>query len=232
MSGVRVETIDCPIRIRVSREPLTLSDDEQQTIDRAWDRLCQANPRYFNGRILSFESFDRGSGIASARDVEYRLHAVRETMNSGVRFFGVTGLLAAVEDDQTRYLLGRRGASVHEYPGLWEFAPCGGIDPPPDRDLLTTGAIIGELCREASEELGIDLSQASPKPLALVHDEPVGSTDLVLRIELGARPAITTGWEYPETRWLTLDEVRALHHATGGGVIPTTLAMADRLQDP
>lgn len=226
-AGVRVEPLAGELSIEIRREPLGVSEEQQRRIDRAWQGLCAQNPRYFDGRILSFEAYDATRRVATARDVAYRYHAARDAVDSGVSFFGVTGLLRAGD----RFLVGKRASTVHEYPGQWEFAPCGGIDPPPAaQDILSPGEIAQELRREAGEELGIDLVLDAPRAVALVHDDPVGSTDLMLLIDLPARPETDGNWEYQQARWLTLAEIVALHGAGGEAVIPTTLAMADHVR--
>lgn len=226
MKRVRVEPLNGAITIEVRRAALPTSTEQHALTEEAWQTLCAQNPRYFDGRILSFESYDAARGTVTARDVAYRLHAVRSTVNSGVAFFGVTGLLRVAG----RYMIGKRADSVHDYPGQWEFAPCGGIDPPPaGQDILSPDEIAQELRREAREELGIDLSATDPAPIALVHDEPVGSTDLMMLIDLSNQPVTTGNWEYAETRWLTLIEIQALQGAEDESVIPTTLAVADYL---
>lgn len=231
MKPVRIEPISAPITIEVLRDPILPNAEQERSIERAWQGLCAKNPRYFNGRILSFESYDPSTGVAIARDVEYRLHAVRDTVDSGIAFFGVTGVLRAVDSGRSRFMLGKRGESVHQYPNQWEFAPCGGIDPPPaGQEVLSPSEIAQELCREGQEELGMDLSTAVPKPLALVHDDPVGSTDLMMLIDLPKEPAAGRNWEYSETNWLTLDDIWALQRDSGEIVIPTTLAMVEHLQ--
>ena len=235
-SGVRIEPVAGPVTIDVRSEPLPVDAEHTERVDRAWRAMCADNPRYFDGRILSFESYDPAAGRAAARDVAYRYHAARGTVDSGVVFFGITGLIRV----GGLYLLGKRGGSVHDYPGRWEFAPCGGIDPPPEGRAasLTPEDIARELRREAREELGLDLSATQPRPIALVHDDPAGSTDLMMLIEPGTRPDAGPGagpnwdpnWEYSQTRWLTLGQIRDLDRSAEGGVIPTTLAMAEHLR--
>jgi len=232
LTACRVEPVSGPITIDVRREMLARTPEQEKAIERAWQALCAQNPRYFNGRILSFESFDASTNTAVARDVEYRPHAVRGTVDLGIAFFGVTGVLRSVERGVPRFLLGKRAPTVHQYGDQWEFAPCGGIDPPPaGQERLSPGQIFGELVREASEELGLDLSDATTRPLALVHDDPVGSTDLMLLVDLPAIPSTGTNWEYSATRWLTLDEIAGLHASPDETVIPTTLAMLPLLRD-
>ncbi|MCC5824516.1 MAG: NUDIX hydrolase [Phycisphaerales bacterium] len=229
MTGCRIEPVTGPLTVRVLREPVPRTPEQARAIDDAWGALCAANPRYFNGRILSFESYDPAAGAATARDEEYRAHAVKRTVDLGLSFFGITGILCVRGDDgRDRVMLARRGDSVHDYPGMWEFGPCGGIDPPGSGDRLTPDDLAAELTREAAEELGLDLSGATLTHLALVHDTPdIGSTDLMVLARLPSMPETDgVNWEVSGTRWATLNELTAWCERRPGEVIPTTRAMA------
>lgn len=231
MSDLRVQPIVGPVSVAVSREPKTRTPDQRARIDRAWSALVAANPGYFDGPILSFESYDPDAGVAYARVDGYAAHAVRGSVNLGLSYFGITGVLRVREPDARRYLLARRSPRVHEYPGQWEFGPCGGIDPPPpDRRTLTHNDLVDEIAREAREELGLDLCGAAIAPAAFVHDEPVGSTDLMMLVDLPARPAFDANWEYTRQMWLTLPEILAWDGSLGT-VIPTTRSFARWLHD-
>ncbi len=231
MTGCVVEPLAGPLTVRVLREPVPRTARQAVGIEAAWNSLLAANPRYFNGRILSFESYDPGSGTATARDEEYRAHAVKRSVDLGLKFFGITGILCAPDADGVdRVMLARRGPTVHDYPNLWEFGPCGGIDPPPSAqgDTLTPDILAAELRREAHEELGLDLTGATLTHLALVHDTPdIGSTDLMVLARLPAMPhTAAANWEVSATRWLTLPELAAWCDTRPHEIIPTTRAMA------
>jgi 8-oxo-dGTP pyrophosphatase MutT (NUDIX family) len=229
MTGCVVEQVTGPLTVRVLREPVARVPAQAAGIAAAWDALVAKNPRYFNGRILSFESYDPATGIAAARDEEYRAHAVKRTVDLGLKFFGITGILCAPGDDGIdRVMLARRGATVHDYPGMWEFGPCGGIDPPQAGEVLTPEDLAAELSREAREEIGLDVSDATLTHLALVHDTPdIGSTDLMVLVRLPSIPdAAHASWEVSATRWLTLAELTAWGRAEPHAIIPTTRAMA------
>jgi 8-oxo-dGTP pyrophosphatase MutT (NUDIX family) len=226
-TGCRVEPVRGAVTVRVVREPVARTPEQAAGIAAAWDRLCASNPRYFNGRILSFESYDAATGVAVARDEEYRAHAAKRSVDLGLSFFGITGVLCVGEGAGTRYMLARRGESVHDYPGQWEFGPCGGIDPPASGDTLTPADLVAELAREAREELGIDLTGAELTHLALVHDRPaIGSTDLMVRCRLASEPVTASNWEVSGTRWVTLDELVAWGERRPEAIIPTTRALA------
>jgi 8-oxo-dGTP pyrophosphatase MutT (NUDIX family) len=229
MTGCVVEPVTGPLTVRVLREPVARTPAQAAGIAAAWDTLAAQNPRYFNGRILSFESCDPATGIALARDEEYRAHAVKRTVDLGLKFFGITGILCTPGPEGTdRVMLARRGATVHDYPGMWEFGPCGGIDPPESGDTLTPDDLAAELRREAHEELGLDLTDAGLTHLALVYDTPdIGSTDLMVLVRLPSIPdAARANWEVSATRWLTLAELAAWAEAEPDAIIPTTRAMA------
>lgn len=229
MTGCRVEPVRGPVSVRVLREPAPRTPEQARAVRDAWAGLLASNPRYFNGRILSFESYDAATGIALAREEEYRAHAVKRSVDLGLRFFGITGVLCAPGPGGDRYALARRGERVHDYPGLWEFGPCGGIDPPAVGDLLGPDDLARELAREAEEELGLSFEGAALTHLALVHDRPsVGSTDLMVLVRLASVPegGGPGNWEVSAVRWVTLPELLAWAARAPDEIIPTTRAMA------
>jgi 8-oxo-dGTP pyrophosphatase MutT (NUDIX family) len=192
--------------------------------------LCNQNPRYFNGGMLGFESFDPDTGVIQARVEQYKHHAVRDAVNIGISLLAVTGVLCARDGDQTKYMIGKRSPAVHRYSNLWEFGPCGGVDVPPSEiDALGFDAIVQELNRESIEETGIDLSRAQVTPLAMVHDDAVGSVDIVLCVELPHIPTIKSSWEYAQTQWVRLDDLNEQIKSDPRGFIPTTAAIAQLL---
>lgn len=214
--------------MRVTPGPGERTPEQAAAIDRAWAGLLATNPRYFNGPILAFESYDPATGIATARREEYRAHAVKRSVDLGLAFFGITGIICVAGAGAPRVLLTQRSETVHDFPGQWEFGPCGGIDPPaPDLAHLTPDALASELAREAREELGIDLAHASLHHLALVHDTPdIGSTDLVVLARLDTEPRTAGNWEVTGAQWTTLPDLVAWCERSPDEVIPTTRAVA------
>jgi len=231
---VQIEPIMTQITIEIDRDRLQLTDAQQYCIDEAWRTLCDRNPRYFNGGMLAFNGFDSSTGVISAAVEQYKHHAVRDSIDLGIELLAVTGVLVAQDGDgRLKYLIGRRSPSTHRYGNLWEFGPCGGVDVPThDTDSLDFNAILGDLNREAMEEAGIDLSHARSTPMALVHDEAVGSVDIVIRAELPTMPQMKSSWEYVDHAWISLVELIQRIESSPEEFIPTAIAIARMLDAP
>ena len=221
----RVEKYIKPLTIEIDRSPRT--DTPSDVADRAWEALCEQNPRYFNGPILAFDSFDRESGIIRAHIDDYKNHAVRANADPGVRILSVTGIFTTVLDNEPAYLLGKRAKSTHWYGGKWEFGPSGGIEVPPDeRGSIDTIGVIRELQREAIEEAGLDLRGCQASVLGLAHDESVGSVDIVIGVEVPKAYEHNANWEYTGARWVTQSELLAWIDREPGAFIDPTIELA------
>ncbi len=205
----------------------TLDPETQRRIDHAWAGLCAQNPRYFNSPMLSFESASakNASIVASVRP--YMHHAVRDSIDLGISLLAVTAVLF-VED---RVLVGKRSAHSHRYAGLWELGPSGGIDVPGDRDQLDHQAVLQEAIREVHEEAGFIPKLLRDDIVAMIHDHEVGSTDLVVVMEIESPESLSINWEYTDTRWLTLDGLNAWCDERPGELIPTSVALARYLRE-
>lgn len=225
---VRIEPFELlhPIKIVIDRS--RKHHEQQDAIDDAWQALCAHNPRYFNGPILVFDSFDPDSGVIHASIEEYKNHAVRDTVDVGISLLSVTAMLYADGDQHMVYLLGQRSHDLHRYGGLWELGPSGGVDVPRFRKTLGMKKIMKEIEREVAEEVDIQLSKSPYHPIALVHDDEVGSTDIAIQLLIGQAPKLTINWEYTQTRWMTLEELYQSTLSNPEEFIPTTIALADR----
>lgn len=231
IESVRIERIDSMPSIKIHPSSLRASHEQLLQADRAWDAMVRKNPRYFNGAMLAFQSFDksfdRSSNTIHASVEQYKHHAVRDQVHLGLQLLAVTGIVCyADDDDNQRYLIGKRSPETHRYGNLYEFGPCGGIDVPADQSsCIEPNEIISELLRESKEEAQISLTDAELSPLAIVHDEKVGSVDIVVMTQIKSPPAISTGWEYLTTEWKSLTELRAMCSTDPCMLIPTTQAL-------
>lgn len=214
--------------MRIDRDPAKFPVQHIKQVECVWEQFQESNPRYFNGGILSFASFDTNSGTIHARAEEYKHHAVRDSIDLGVTLLAVTGVLVATDEQGCeRIMIGKRSPTTHRYGNLWEFGPCGGIDQPPSEiQMLDQHMILQELHRESIEEAGIDLSNATITPMALVHDDSVGSVDAVYRVQLASIPRQQSSWEYLECDWLSVEELRNRIITHPDRFIPTAFPIA------
>ncbi len=228
---VRIEAITEPVTIKIDRSPKV--HQQADAVDAAWQGLCAKNPRYFNGQMLAFDSYDAATGVIHASVEEYKKHAVRDTVDSGISLLAVTAILCAPDHVRSTgvYLLGKRSPELHRYGGLWELGPSGGVDVPRIGKTLNIKHICSEIAREIKEEIGVKVSGQPHAARALIHDDAVGSTDIAIPVVLDQVPSLKTNWEYTETQWLTLDELYEWTQTHPQEMIPTTIKLARHLYE-
>ncbi len=226
---IRIEPISTSPTIVISRTPK--NHPQADAIEQAWQGLCAQNPRYFNGQMLAFDSYDPTTGVIRTSVEEYKHHAVRDTVDLGISLLATTAIITAPDEhSESRYLLGQRSPSTHRYGNRWELGPSGGVDVPADgTDQLEFDAIVNELKREIIEEIGIKIGACPSATIALVHDDAVGSVDIAIEIELPTMPALDRSWEYVDCRWIPLAELLDWAAKHPEELIPTTVALALRL---
>lgn len=209
----------------------------------AWDRMREANPRFYDGPILAYQRFDRETNTVHTALNRYARLAIRagEGIETGVTTLSVTGILVARDAFGIEHaLLARRGMTTRIYGGLWEFAPSGGIDPPPTTEQLESGARLDgtdawrQLLLELEEELDLPVAPDPGTIVGINTDNFAHSTDLIFRVDL-VRPledliaaqARSSGenWEYSETRWIALAELAAFEEQSPDEIIPPTRAV-------
>lgn len=242
--GVLVAPLRCSLgALRVEIGPGRAATDPgtEERIAAAWRRMTGANPRLFNGPILSVRGFDpapdgRPGGVLHAAVDEYRRLAVQPEVPTGTRQLSVTGLLVARDSGGREHVcLGRRSHQTRMYGGLWELAPSGGVDPPG----AGAGSLGGEdlwraLVREIEEELALPATPEPVEIVALIADPASFSVDALVRAEVPmpaesliarARGASShERWEYESVRWVPLADLLAFIAAEP--VIPPLAAAA------
>lgn len=170
-------------------------------VDERWNRLCEANPRYFDGAMLQVLGVSRnghGGVQVHVQECSYRFYAVQKATGSdagldcGVRPLGVKAVVTVGD----RVLVGRRSRQVAFYPGMWEFVPGGSVEPgrEPSQEIL----------RELREEAGLAASGPAVA-VALLFDPHAFTWEIVHRVRVDDGGAVQLGWEYDEFRLTTAD---------------------------
>jgi 8-oxo-dGTP pyrophosphatase MutT (NUDIX family) len=195
--------------IRLRRPPVVVATEgrfvppgiDLDAVDARWSALCAANPKYFDGSMLQVLGTSRngyGGVQIHVQECSYRFYAVQRAdgawpgLDCGVRPLGVKGIARRGEE----VLLGRRSQRVAFYPGLWEFAPGGGLEPGVDP--------AAQVVKELSEETGLS-ARAAPIAVALLHDPVAFTWEIVHRLDLGLDALPELGWEYDEFRFVARD---------------------------
>ena len=207
--GVRVHLLDGrfpPVAIlEAARHPWPAEHE------RAWRRLCAANPKLHDGPIwAATRASAAGLTVTLDRYKRLAIQADPAVGDLGVRHVGIKGLTTAIDHaGVVRTLLARRGPHTRAYPNMWEIAPAGGVEA---HKPLSAGSIVETLILEAREELGIDASPSASavRPLLLLEDERARSVVFIAHLpwpgafDPGWRLPTTgpAAWEYSQMQWL------------------------------
>ena len=164
-----------------------------EAVNRKWDELCEQNSAYFDGEILHVLGVHRngcgGATIQVAR-TSYRFHAV---MDLGIKPLGVKGICKKGGE----YLFGLRGNAMGVYPGTWEFAPSGMVEP--------HQTPVDVIVRELEEETGM-MAERAPIAIALFLDDIARTWEIVYQLETVGSPE-ADGNEYEEIDWFDVKEI-------------------------
>lgn len=212
------------VTLQRSNHPAALRDDA--AIARAWARRREHNPRLFDGPIASVVSFDPRDGRVVWQPDRYRALAVRDEVATGIEHLSAMALVVAPDAHARRcVLLARRSDSVAVYPGLWEFGPSGGIDPPATGQ-ITPDALIDQLRREIREEIGLSCAPGTITPAMVVRDTGAQSLDIVCWVRLDAPITPDASWEYDDIAPVPIDRLEQWITQQGQAVCPPTIGVA------
>lgn len=228
LPGVRAYHASTDLRVQIdipSRLPM-----DNDALAARWAALCAANPRFHDGPILAVSALDVTTGSVGgvlapvvahidARHDSYRRLAVQPQVRTGVRLLGVTAIITAFDDaGQIAVLFAQRAQDVRIYPNLWEIGPSGGVNvPPPTVRSLDAPLLARAAFDEIEEEIGEPAAAllggpGNFVPIAVIRDDVAFSDDVVLHMKhpgpASLRAAINTSWEYRQTQWVPLRELR------------------------
>lgn len=230
-----------PPVVRLAEEPFVPRVDLAE-VQRRWAALQAANSAFFDGRMLHVFGVVRnghggatlhvaecayrhwavglaGHGVPSERGVESGPNAgpnadLNAGYDTGVRALGVKAIVLAGDCA----LLGQRSDRVAAYPGCWEFAPGGGVEPGRDpRDMIVV---------ELGEETGLSLEPGDRVTArAVLFDDSVRSWEIVYVIRLREpRALLAASDEYRSLRWVEVSSLKG--QTTSGRAAPAGIGAA------
>ena len=223
---------------RLSGTTPVAPDDVNARVQTIWDEEIQRrSTTLFNGEIVSVMSVNETNIVG--RRAEYRWLLAQSHDHAFFRWFqvrplAVTGVLTCPEG----IVIGRRSASVFQFPGLWELAPSGSVD------VVMRGSdhnidLLSQLMRELSEEIGLDggaVTQIEPLAIACDVDSQVFDVCFVLNTatswarisELFAANANT---EYEHLDILPVEQIAAFLRTNKASTTPLTLSLLQLLEN-
>lgn len=192
MESARVIPLRRPPQIHRVEGRFVPTEATLDAVDAAWERVRARVPRAFDGPMLHVMGTSRnGHGGVAIHCVEssYRFAAAAHVgLDCGMRPLGVKGICRTPEG---RLLMARRSVETLHYPGEWEFAPGGCMEPGVDPAEM--------VLRELREETGWS-ALAPPVARGLAFDPVARSWEIVFALQ-GAPPAVPVeGWECSELR--------------------------------
>lgn len=234
-AGCTVRAVPPGARVRVEISAEAAPEPNAATA-REWAVRTARNPRLFDGGILAVVSMDEsvpGELTIAARHDRYQRLAVQPAVENSVSLLAIRGVVTARDRRGTEHVfLGKRDARTHEYGGMWELGPSGGVQPPgPGVREVGPEELIALYGLELREEAGMDVGRARCAAVATCVDHAARGSDLVLSVAMmDALETITESerdWEYAEVRWIAVSDFASV--ATGLELSPPTMAIAAML---
>lgn len=159
------------IEVRIAPRRLSLSPRQERASQTRWTHAAARNPSLFNGTIIGYLShhISRNKLVIECVRTKYK-YFLAQLQDPALRLpvFPLT-VGGVIVDERGNTLVGRRAATVTEYPGWYEFVPSGGIS----ADKVARGRILfqKQLEEEFTEEVGLPVARISAiEPCSLVLD--------------------------------------------------------------
>lgn len=191
------------------KEDFSLSPEIKAQVDAYWQTKLDSGMFLFDGKLFHITHLSKD--LIKGQFIPYRYYlAWRYDPEVRRQFHLRPASMSCLTTIKNHFLVGKRALNMAQYPGLYEFAPSGGVD----EECLVNGEIdIHSLAeRELFEETGITSEHIQEiKQLALIEDVKEGSFELCLKISLkeesddiAVQPPIE---EYEELRWLNKEQI-------------------------
>jgi hypothetical protein len=230
---------ECRLVLSPLDELAAVPAELEAVIAAVWERECARRPGLFNGVLLS--AVELSGDTLRVRLSEYRQFLAQRSQveladRLGINPVAVSGLVVTSDD---RWLFGRRGSGVTQYPLHFEAVPSGALDERAFAGSIPTPGLVLDpikcLLNELYEEAGIDVAAvADVRPVGLFLDVEERTYDLAYVVRLARSGAELRGQlsahshEYHALETLHTDEVGAV--MSGRQVVPTTKRLWQTVQ--
>jgi 8-oxo-dGTP pyrophosphatase MutT (NUDIX family) len=205
-----------------------------EEIDQHWKELKQHQPKLFNGDVMVMEEYEivDGSLVAYGTFTDYKTAVAAKrvpALSEILKPIGVSGIVTAFVNDATVVVIGKRSATVTQYPGSWELVPAGSIDKShiqPDNTISINQCILQEL----KEETGIGVEEVDEvRTIGLVWDKVECLYDICCLVRLKKGVDITKRFiansEYTSFLCLPVADLEAWISSEKDNMVPASLAI-------
>jgi hypothetical protein len=220
------------LRLRQQEFGASLPPSVVSEVDRNWAAARLKNPDVYDGLVLCVENCDeyRGSGELIVRPVRYRFVHFSELLGElAPTALAVSGVVVVGIAQAQLALVGQRNLGASRFPGCYEFAPSGSVEPD---DVNAAGGvdIIRRFFAELREEVGLDREAIQMTDIiGTVHDREDRTLDVVVRAQASPdvtmQPGLFRSDEYDRLEFISPKTLLSDRDR----IVPVTAAIADYL---
>jgi beta-phosphoglucomutase-like phosphatase (HAD superfamily) len=178
-------------KVLLEETPLSpLSEEEEKRMESVWEaQKIKSGDRLTNGERLTYLLFEKMS-----------LKGVFAPYKRVLSFGGGVAVTGITKTEDGAVLIAQRSTQVASFPGFFELAPAGGLDPS-----CLKGEEIDykkQIEIELKEELDISSSFLKKNsPLFLIEDKELKTFEIVMELTLSEKLGALS-WEYEELHWI------------------------------
>lgn len=220
-------SISSDIKVEINDTILSLTDEQEDKVNKIWMREKEINNSLFNGKIVSHEShfFAESGLVIKGFVVEYKYFLAQlkdPTLNFNIKPLAVSGVIF----DKNQNVLVAKRQNVAEYNQHYEFVPSGGLNPShiSEKEIL----FIDQLKEEFVEETKLKLETIEKiTPFCMVVDKQHQVYDLCCKVQLNVTlpENFKTGPEYCDSRLISFRELASFIRANN--FVPTSKMLAE-----
>lgn len=215
------------IKFDLNKSPYHLTEWQQSEVTRIWEEQ-QKTKLLFDGLLFSVQHVEEDYLFGKWIDYRYMIAqrfspALKSVLN--VIPLGISALTTCGDS----VLLGKRAEFLANYPGCYECAPSGGVDPSTVKGNEVDLKML--ILKELEEETGVHEHLVSSIQLKLLtYDSIVHAYELVAFIDLKpeALEIAAASEEYPEIFWIKFNEINAFLNLHKDSILPISQMLLRR----
>ncbi len=215
------------IKFDLNKTPYHLTEWQQSEVSRIWEEQ-QKSKLLFDGLLFSVQHVEEEYLFGKWVDYKYMIAqryspALKSVLN--VIPLGISALTTC----QGSVLIGKRASFLANYPGCYECAPSGGVDPSTINGNEVDLKML--ILQELEEETGIAAEYVASIQLKLLaYDASVHAYELVTFVDLKpeAMEIAAASEEYPEIFWIKFEEINPFLNLHKDSILPISQMLLRR----